>query len=273
MKIPPALKIWSLLLAAVAMQPARADEAPQAAAAKSGQSQTQTQSTTTVQPDGQSQTQSSGQVQVQADGVQVQADGFQVQADGDGTVVTKTIVVRVGPDGKIEIKDAIPDDVKQKMKEARETAERQAAEIEQDVKRKIAAAEEQAREATRREPQQLQSVPATGFGMQGSITVIGPDGVKRTQTFGSDGGTVPGLQQLLEKSLEAAGADLPDEVRRRLDEAFRRQGPNQADEQGQRPQKNTSQEVSRKLDLILERLEKLEQAMSGLQATRPAEKP
>lgn len=266
MKIPPALKIWSLLLAAVAMQPARADEVPQAAAAKSGQSQTQTQSTTTVQRDGQSQTQSSGQVQVQA-------DGFQVQADGDGTVVTKTIVVRVGPDGKIEIKDAIPDDVKQKMKEARETAERQAAEIQQDVKRKIAAAEEQAREATRREPQQLQSVPATGFGMQGSITVIGPDGVKRTQTFGSDGGTVPGLQQLLEKSLEAAGADLPDEVRRRLDEAFRRQGPNQAGEQGQRPQANASQEVSRKLDLILERLEKLEQAVSGLQAARPAEKP
>lgn len=186
--------------------------------------------------------QSRVQTQVQ---LQVQADGVQVQADGDGNVVSKTIVVRVGPDGAIELKDTLPADVEKKVQEAR-------------------------KEATGR--------IELGH-MQGSITVIGPDGVKRTQTFGDNAGPMPDLQQILEKSLEAAGADLPDDVRQKLKQAFRNQGkepgrnavPMKLQAGGPVPTADMA-DMSRKLDRILDRLEQLEQKIEQLKDSNRPEK-
>lgn len=199
------------------MHATRATEAPQSPKATTGEAQAQAQA----------------QVQVQ------------VQAGGDGNVVSKNIVVRVGPDGAIELKDALPADVEKKVREARKEA---TARIELGQ-------------------------------MQGSITVIGPDGVKRTQTFGDAAGPMPDLQQILEKSLEAAGADLPDDVRQKLKQAFRNQGQAQG-RNGGRVRLGTGDpaaaadvaDMSRKLDRILDRLEALERKIEELKDSKSSEK-
>lgn len=245
MKITTTMKtwMWTMLIAAVAVQTARATETPQPPAATHGDARSQVQ-------------------------VQVQADGVQVQADGDGSVVSKTIVIRVGPDGTVELKNALPAEVEEKVRRAQEATEKEAEEIKRRATQQ--AADVRARMG------QMQGIQANGFGMQGSIMVIGPDGVKHTQTFGNAGGPVPDLRQLLEKSLEAAGTDLPDEIRQKLKQAFENQGQNQGQTQGQPDgglPTGIAAEISRKLDRVLERLEKLEQDVKDLKAEKnPAER-
>lgn len=51
-----------------------------------------------------------------------------------------------------------------------------------------------------------------GFDIGGSITVIGPGVVTHTRKIGEVGGDAPDLQRILGKALEAAGAELPDDV-------------------------------------------------------------
>jgi hypothetical protein len=198
---------------------------------------------------------------------------IQVQADAAGGVVVgaaakdgepasgvirsngRTVIVHIGPDGKVEIKDAAPADVAEKVKGATEAVEKQAAE---------------ARQASERLESQAPNGTGFGFGMQGSITVIGPDGVQHTQKFekfGTGDGTIPDVRELVEKSLEAAGAELPAYVGEKLRQAFQQQGATQIQAVG--PPAGDVAAISRKLDSILEKLERLERDVAALKAAQP----
>jgi biopolymer transport protein ExbD len=178
--------------------------------------------------------------------VQVQADGRTVVIDEDGQqqVTTKTLIVQLGPDGNIEIKDA-PADVKKKVDKARAAEKQQAGEGVVDL------------------------------GMQGVITIIGPDGVKHTQKFGNlkeGAGPMPNVQQLLEKAMQAAGADLPEDVRDKLKQALKQQGNAQMPKPKGTEPKGDLAEISRKLDRILERLDKLEADVAEMKASATGRK-
>lgn len=208
---------------------------------------------------------------------------IEVHTDGAGATVAivgegdRRAVLRVR-DGKVELVNAVPADVEKKLEEVREAAKKKAA----DAEKQGAAAKAQAgallQERLEELKEQMQNPDSPqkwhglGFGMQGSITVIGPDGVKHTQTFGNAGdgngnGQLPDIQSLLEKALENAGADLPDEIRNKLAEAFKQQDPKpQAVDGAKSPAGGEGSDISRKLDRILERLEKLEKDMGELKA-------
>lgn len=218
-----------------------------------------------------------------------QQQQVQVQVDGAGNVVVnangKAVpVVRLNANNIAEIKDA-PPEVKKKLEEARQAAEKQADEIRQQVKDKAGDKKVKAEEAQKAidrlkkqiEQGQQQGPGGVGFGMQGSITIIGPDGVKHTQKFekfGNGDGPMPDVQELIEKAMQAAGADLPDDVRDKLKQALKQQGNMQMQMQfpgGMKP-KGDEADISRKLDRILDRLEKLEAdvgEINGRKAGKP----
>jgi len=217
-----------------------------------------------------------------------QQQQVQVQVDGAGNVVVnangKAVpVVRLDANNIAEIKDA-PPEVKKKLEEARQAAERQADEIRQQAKDKAGDKKAKAEEAQKAidrlkkqiEQGQQQGPGGVGFGMQGSITIIGPDGVKHTQKFekfgnGADNAQMPDVQQLIEKAMQAAGADLPDDVRDKLKQALKQQGNMQMQMQfpgGMKP-KGDEADISRKLDRILDRLEKLEADVGEINGRKP----
>lgn len=203
----------------------------------------------------------------------------QVQVQGDGN---DGQAVRIGV-GRLELENA-PPDVKKKLEEARAAAEKQDGEARKAADR-LDAAKAKADEAQKAidrlkkqiEQGQQQGPGGVGFGMQGSITIIGPDGVKHTQKFekfGNGDGPMPDVQQLIEKAMQAAGADLPDDVRDKLKQALKQQGNMQMQMQfpgGMKP-KGDEADISRKLDRILDRLEKLEEDVGEIKG-RKAGKP
>lgn len=215
----------------------------------------------------------------------------QIQTQADGTVVITTNgddgqAVRVIAD-RIEVQE-VPADIKQKLDKAREAADKQADEIRQDADklRDKKAKPDEAQKAIDRLKKQIEQGQQQGgdginFGMQGSITIIGPDGVKHTQKFEKFGaangnGKMPDVQGLIEKALQAAGADLPEEVRDKLKQALKQQGNMQMQMQlpGTMKPKLDEADISRKLDRILDRLEKLEADVGeirGAKAGKPDE--
>lgn len=95
--------------------------------------------------------------------------------------------------------------------------------------------------------------------VQGSITVIGPDGATHTHTFGGErngAGPMPDVKRHVEKAFEAAGIELPEHVRDTLEQAFRTEGPIRKAPAVPRPAEADG--ISDKLDRILERLERIE---------------
>lgn len=172
------------------------------------------------------------------------APQVQVQVEVDGVDVTPQVrksatVLRLGPDGKVELKDALPPDVARKVQEA----------IEKAVRDMPPEADDEPR------------VQMHSFDVGGSVTVIGPDGVAHTHKLGGAGGDDLDLRQILDQALKAAGADLPDEVAAQLRQAFDRQGDDDAadDEDGMAA-------VVERLDRISERLEKIERTLRRLKA-------
>lgn len=156
---------------------------------------------------------------------------------GNG-VETKAFVIRISPDGKAEVKDALPPDVEKLVQEAR--------------------LGDRSKEETKQDDKAPGSV-AKGMDVRGSISVFGPGGVVYSQEFGAAGEALPDVEQLLEQSLKAAGADLPEDVRQALEDAFRKHGhANNAPPEGE------AANVASKLDQILARLEKIEQQISRL---------
>lgn len=125
---------------------------------------------------------------------------------GDG-VDAQAFVIRIGPDGKVEFKNGLPPDVEKKVQEAR-AGDR---------------SKEQAKQGDNKQGDKGPGSAAQGMDVRGSISVIGPSGVMYSQNFGAVGGASPDVEQLLEKSLEAAGADLPETVRQALKQAFQQQ--------------------------------------------------
>ncbi|MCE9629747.1 MAG: hypothetical protein K8S94_03375 [Planctomycetia bacterium] len=152
----------------------------------------------------------------------------------------KAFVIRIGPDGKVEFKNALPPDVEKKVQEARGD------------------------DPSKEEATQGDKGPGTvvkGMDVRGSISVVGPSGVIYSQKFGAAGEAAPDVEQLLEQSLKAAGADLPENVRQALKHAF--QQPEQAS--GTQPAGEAT-DIASKLDRILARLEKIEQQIGQLRA-------
>ena len=167
---------------------------------------------------------------------------------GDGGEA-KAFVIRIGPDGKVEFKDALPPDVEKKVQEAREGDR----------------SKEEAKQGGNKQGDNGPGSAIKGMDVRGSISVLGPSGVIYSQNFGSAGEASPDVEQLLEKSLEAAGADLPEAVRQALKQAFQQQ-----EQAGAAQPAGEAADISSKLDQILARLEKIEQELGQLNA---AEKP
>lgn len=159
----------------------------------------------------------------------------------------RVMVVRIERGGKVEIQGSIPEDV-MKMVEA--------------ARRKAVVDVEQARKSAEQARSQAQrAADAVGtFDAQGTIVVVGPDGVAHTQAFRVGAGNAPGLQFDIVKSLEAAGAGLREEDRARLMQALQPVAPPPP----VAAQASAPDTISGKLDRILERLEKLEQDVAAL---------
>lgn len=222
------------------------------------------------------QQQAQAQDQQQAQG-QAQDGAGDVAINANGGPAVRVIADR------IEVQNA-PPDVKKRLEEARAAAEKQADEIRQDVEKlgaKQAKADETQKAIDRLKRQieqgQQQGPGGLGFGMQGSITIIGPDGVKHTQKFeklpnGFGNGQVADVQEVIEKALQAAGADLPEDVRDKLKQALKQQGNMQMQMQfpGDKKPKVDEADISRKLDRILDRLEKLEADVGEIRGGKAA---
>ena len=174
--------------------------------------------------------------------VRVQVAGDDADGETKPSPKKSTIVLRLGSDGKVELKDALPPDVQKKVQEAVEKA-----------------AEQPAPNADG----QSRVIDIRSFDIGGSITVIGPDGVTRTQKIGGAAGNPADIQGLLDKALEAAGADLPDEVAEQLRQAF---DARQKDASTDAPTGTAA--VLDRLDRILERLEAIERKLGRLEADK-----
>lgn len=195
----------------------------------------------------------------------------QVQADGTGKVVVNEAgpadrpapqVDRPGPEGADTPKVILPK-VEKQAEQARIAAEQHAEAVRNAIQRLT----EQMQKGTGQQPP---AAPGS-FGMQGSITIIGPDGATHTQTFekfGNGDQALPDVRQLVEQALKAAGAKLPEDVRDKLDQALAQPGRVEAPADA-RPALDAT-DISSKLDRILDRLEKLEADVQTLKATRAA---
>jgi len=195
----------------------------------------------------------------------------QVQADGTGKVVVNGAgppdrpapqVDRPGPDGGDTPKDILPK-VEKQAEQARIAAEQHAEAVRNAIQRLT---EQMQRGAGQQPPAKRGS-----FGMQGSITIIGPDGATHTQTFekfGNGDEPLPDVQKLVEKALEAAGTQIPEDIRDTIDQALAKLGRMDVPADA-RPAPDAT-DVSNKLDRILDRLEKLEADVQALKAARPA---
>lgn len=195
----------------------------------------------------------------------------QVRADGTGKVVVDEAgppdrpapqVDRSGPEGADAPKD-LPPQVGKQAEQARIAAEQHAEAVRNAIQRLT----EQMQKGTGQQPPAKRG----SFGMQGSITIIGPDGATHTQTFekfGNGEEPLPDVQKLVDKALEAAGAQIPEDIRKTIDQALAQPGRMDAPADA-RPAPDAT-DISNKLDRILDRLEKLEADVKALKATRPA---
>lgn len=161
---------------------------------------------------------------------------------------------------------ATPNDeaaIVEKQVEAARKAAQQHAEATRDAIQRLM---EQMRKGTGGQLPQARGV----FGLRGSITIIGPDGVERTQTFdraGDGGDRIADLRQLVEKAIQAAGAEVPDDFRNMLNKAL---PPPEPVRNSDNPRQALDvSEIAEKLDRILDRLEKIEADVKAIKATRP----
>lgn len=187
-----------------------------------------------------------GDVKVQVHVLDGAGEATKIVGDGGDA---KAFVIRIGPDGKVEFKNALPPDVEKKVQEAR-VGDR---------------SKEEAKQSDNKQGDKGPGIAVKGMEVRGSISVLGPSGVIYSQNFGAAGEASPDVEQLLEQSLQAAGADLPETVRQALKQAFQQQ--EQAS--GTQPAGEAA-DISSKLDRILARLDKIEQEIARLHA---AEKP
>lgn len=193
----------------------------------------------------------------------------------------RVMVVRIEPGGKVDIQGSIPEDVMKMVEEARRKAV-------VDVEQARKSAEQARKSAEQARSQAQRAADAVGtFDTQGTIVVVGPDGVTHTQAFRVGAGNAPGLQFDIVKSLEAAGVGLCEQDRARLMRAL----PAVAPVPPPFPPAPHMPAVSRvpgappvppvgnaalpametiagKLDRILERLEKLEQDVAAIKSPK-----
>lgn len=183
----------------------------------------------------------------------------------------RVMVVRIEPGGKVDIQGSIPEDVMKMVEEAR---------------RKAVVDVEQARKSAEQARSQAQrAADAVGtFDTQGTIVVVGPDGVTHTQAFRVGAGNAPGLQFDIVKSLEAAGVGLCEQDRTRLMRALPAVAPVPPASPPAPPMPRVPgappvppvgnaalpamETIAGKLDRILERLEKLEQDVARLKSPK-----
>ena len=177
--------------------------------------------------------------------VQVQVSGDEPDGETKRGRTKSTIVLRLGPDGTVELKDALPPDVQKQVQEA----------VEKAAPEGVPQADGQPR------------IGIKTIDIGGSITVIGPDGVARTQKFAAAGnGAAADLQGILGTLVEAAGADLPDGVAEQLQEALDGKGQSEG-----ATSKDGIAAVVDRLDRILERLEKIERRLDRLKAAETSD--
>ncbi|MFM8578025.1 MAG: hypothetical protein ACKOCN_04390 [Planctomycetaceae bacterium] len=189
------------------------------------------------------------------------------QSDSGETIgVRGQVEVRADGTDREDGDTATPNDeaaIVEKQVEAARKAAQQHAEATRDAIQRLM---EQIHKGTGGQLPQARGV----FGFRGSITIIGPDGVDRTQTFdrvGDGGDRFADLWQLVEKAIQAAGAEVPDDVRNMLNKA---PPPPEPVRNSDNPRQALDvSEIAEKLDRILDRLEKIEADVKAIKATRP----
>ena len=161
----------------------------------------------------------------------------QVEIEGDAAkprAKRSTIVVRVGSDGKLEVRESLPG----------------------NVEKKLHGQVEKAAEGETQKPEARPRIQVKGVDIGGSVTVIGPDGVVHTHKLGTGEDADPDLQQLLGRALESAGAELPDDVAAQLRQSFGQQGRAVSAEETP-----AAAAVVERLDRILDKLETIERSL------------
>lgn len=121
-------------------------------------------------------------------------------------------------------------------------------------------------EAPNEQPKTVEKQPAvaaTDVDVRGSITVIGPDGVMHTQSFGNADGAGQDAEQLIERVLQAAGASLPANVQQTVKQAIRQQSQAGGDQPV-----GEAADIAAKLDQILDRLGKIQRDIAQLKAAQ-----
>jgi hypothetical protein len=132
---------------------------------------------------------------------------------------------KIGPDGKMEGIDSLPEDVQELLKQAK---------------------------------------PGT-VSVDGSVTIIGPDGKKHTHALGDGELDAESISKSIEKALQGAGKELPKEIQGQLKEALKGMpGAMKVQIGGATPKGKDT--MSQKLDEILKRLDKLEKDVKDLKA-------
>gem|GEM_PF-4258700 len=98
----------------------------------------------------------------------------------------------------------------------------------------------------------------------GTITIVGPDGKKHTQTL--QGGKIDtgSISDVIEKALKGTGQELPEEIKAKLKEAMKGLPGTIAMPQIIRMGPSGGDNISKKLDEIMKRLDKLEAEIKKL---------
>jgi hypothetical protein len=133
---------------------------------------------------------------------------------------------KIGPDGKMEGIESLPEEVQKLLKQAK---------------------------------------PGT-VSVDGSVTIIGPDGKKHTHALGDGELDAESISKSIEEALEGAGKELPKEVRDQLKESLKDFPKAFSFQMGGGQPLGGEDAISQKLDKILKRLDKLEKEVRDLKA-------
>jgi hypothetical protein len=132
---------------------------------------------------------------------------------------------KIGPDGKMEGVESLPEEIQELLKQAK---------------------------------------PGT-VSVDGSVTIIGPDGKKHTHALGDGELDAESISKSIEEALQGAGRGLPKEIQGQLKEALKGL-PSALKVQIDGAIPKGKDTMSRKLDEILRRLDKLEKEVRDLKA-------
>jgi hypothetical protein len=152
--------------------------------------------------------------------------GKKPAAKSDTRVFSFGKAFKIGPDGKMEGVESLPKNIQELLKQAK---------------------------------------PGT-VSVDGSVTIIGPDGKKHTHALGDGKLDAESISKSIEKALQGAGTELPKEVQDQLKKALK--DVPEVSSLALSGRHFGQDGISQRLDKILKRLDKLEKEVRDLKANQ-----